>query len=120
MKVRNISLHKARMQAANRMLPTQLGRDLVPPGKPIFKLLPVCSLPQWIYRSDRVPSWEIPAAPLSHASTWSRFPCLCQPMGAEPIYATPDLGTWGPSNWAKGHGQKLAEHRGYFGQGSSH
>lgn len=32
----------------------------------------------------------------------------------------PDLGTWGPSNWAKGHRQKLAEHRGYFGQGSSH
>lgn len=32
----------------------------------------------------------------------------------------PDLGTWGLSSWDKGHRQKLAEHRGYFGQGSSH
>lgn len=29
-------------------------------------------------------------------------------------------GSWGPSNWDKGHRQKLAVHRGYFGQGSSH
>ena len=29
-------------------------------------------------------------------------------------------GSWGPSNSAKGRSQKLAEHRGYFGQGSSH
>lgn len=29
-------------------------------------------------------------------------------------------GSWGPSKWAKGRGQKLAAHEGYFGQGSSH
>lgn len=91
-KVRNTSLHKARMQAANRVLPMQLGRGQVPPSKPILKLLPVGSLPQWNYRSDRAPGFS--RLGYSSSSTqpcqhWSTFPCPCQPMEAGPSYATP-------------------------------
>lgn len=90
--MRNTSLHKARMQAANRMLPTWLGKGWVPPSKPILKLLSVSSLPQQIYRSDRAPSFSqlgdssSSTQPCQH---WNTFPCPCQPMGAGPIHATP-------------------------------
>lgn len=117
MKMRNTSLHKGR-QTANRMLPTWLGRGWLPPGKSLLKLLP--------FSRGSTGLTELPAAPRDSSSSaqpcqhWSTFPCPCQPTGAGAIYATPDLGTWRLSSWAKGHRQKLAEHRGYFGQGSSH
>lgn len=50
------------------------------------------ALPQWIYRSDRAPSFSqlgdssSSTQPCQH---WSTFPCPCQPTGAGPIYATP-------------------------------
>lgn len=117
MKVRNTSLHKARMQAANGMLLTWFGRSWVPPGKPMLKLLPSPSGSTGLTELPAFPSWETPAAPLSRAtlehismplSSHRSRDHLCHPL------------TWGLSSWAKGHRQKLAEHRGYFGQGSSH
>lgn len=117
-KVRNTSLYDAKMQAGNGTLPTQPGRGRVSPANPSSRkhLLPVSSLPQWIYRFVHKapgflppvpegwgPSWqETPAAPLSPANASSRLLCpcqahpaqahrprSCQPMGAGPIYTTP-------------------------------
>lgn len=82
MKVTNTSLHKARMQAANRMLPTWLGRGWVPPSKPMLKLLPFPSGSTGLTELPALPSWDTPAMPaLEHISF--------QPTGAGPIYATP-------------------------------
>lgn len=39
--------------------------------------------------------------------------------GAGPTHTTQTGGSWRASNSAKGHSQKLAAHRGYFGQGTA-
>lgn len=67
MKVRNTSLHKARMQAANRMLPTWQRQ-----GAPKQTHAEAFALPQWIYRSDRAPSFP-QLGHSSHASTGAHF-----------------------------------------------
>lgn len=51
MKVKNTSLHRARMQAAIRMAGQRL-------GAPKQTHTPAFTFPQWIYRSDRAPSFS--------------------------------------------------------------
>lgn len=52
-----------------------------------------------------------PGSPAENLSAHGSRPHLRQPQTG---------GSWGPSNSAKGHIQKLAAHRGYFGHRSSH
>lgn len=133
--MRNTSLYTVRMQAANGMLPRQLGK--VPLANPSSsqRLLPVSCFPSGstsLSTKLLLPMLETPAALLSPAQARSGCHAFVstpspghpsrprQPMGAGPICATPRTGgSWGPSNWAKGRSQTLAAHRGYFGQGSS-
>lgn len=92
MKVRNTSLHKARMEAANRMLPTWLGRGWVPPSKHMLKLLPFPSGSTGLTELPAFPSWETPAAPLSQANTAAHFHALVSPWEQGPSMPPPDLG----------------------------
>lgn len=50
------------------------------------------ALPQWIYRSDRAPSFSQlgdSSSSTQPGQHWSTFPCPCQPMRAGTIHATP-------------------------------
>lgn len=118
----------------------------MPPANPSSRkqLLPVSSNPQRIYRSGHKAPCFPPLCLRAGTPPGRSSTQLCQRMeqAAMPLLSTPSPGSpaetlpahgsrahlchpqtggsWGPSNWAKGRSQKLAAHRGYFGQGSSH
>lgn len=91
--MRNTSLHKARIQTANRIFPTWLGRGWVPPSKAMLKILPFPSGSTGLTELPAFPSWETPAAPLSHANTGAHFHALVSPQQQGPSMPPPDLGT---------------------------
>lgn len=119
MKGRNLP-HTA--QAASGLLPAQLSRGSVPPAN-LSSSLSV-HLPQQIHLPRGLatelspegwgPSWHGAGCHALAEHTQPRLETLPAHGSWAHLHHPQTGGSWGPSNSAKGHGQKLAAHVGLF------